>query len=359
MGLVDRIKGLWRRETTRVVHGWIGAGDGSTATKAGGQPPGTAIPANSRYVELIIADFGLRFEKDRAAKRSPVFASAVTWKSPGGADVKISKTLSDDSLASIGADESVVTIHSEVPLSPLLPIGANNVEYTVGLLSAPGTSLFAGVAGFISSVAEMTQLTELTAVGKVADKVATGVDEILGNDEIEGRIGFHGAVLASDPRAGYYVVTSRDSAESRLEDLAVVGGKLRMRIGDASVDPEGFDYLLLQVAVRGSQPDRWRDIPSVAGPWKIAEDKLAQATTEQAVTEAGVSFKLAVANARNDPNLAVGDRDLAAEAILSNWRRASEHTFVTGGGDAAGFADGTDPAVLLGLARSIAEDAEA
>ena len=351
MGLVDKIKDLWRRETTHVVHGWVGLVDGAAVAADG-------IPPRNRYVELIVADFGLRFERERAAGRSPVFASAVTWQSPSGADLHISKTLSDDDFASIGAGDAVVTIHSGVPLTTLLPLGASSVEYTVGLLSAPGTSLFSGVAAFLSNVADLTQRTELTAVGAVADKVATGLDTILGNDEIAGKIGFHGAVLASEPRAGYYVVTSLDSTRNRLDHLTVVDGRLRFFADGAWRDPSGFDYLLIRVALRGSQPDRWRDIQSVAGPWKTAEEKLAQATTAQAVTEAGVSFKLAVANARNDPNLSVGDRDLAAEEIRSNWERGSQQAFGPGPGEASGFADGAEAAALLELARSIAETAE-
>lgn len=350
MGLVEKIKGLWRQETTSVVHGWIGLVDGVAV-------PADASPPHSRYVELVVVDFGLRFKKDRAAGRSPVFASAVTWQSPNGDDLHISKTLSDDDFASIGADDAVVTIHSMVPLTTLLPLGATNVEYTVGLLSAPGTSLFSGVASFLSNVADLTQRTELTAVGAIADKVANGIDTILGNDEITGRIGFHGAVLASEPRAGYYVVTSLDAAQHRLDHLTVIDGRLKSYREGAWSDPSGFDHLLLRVALRGSQPHRWRDIDSVAGPWKMAEDKLAQATTAEAVTEAGVSFKLAVANARNDPNLAVTDRDLAADEIRANWERGAQQVFGPGSGGASGFADAAEVEGMLELARSISESA--
>lgn len=350
MGLVDRIKGLWRHETTHVVHGWVGLVDGAAAL------PDTS-PPRSRYVELIVADFGLRFEKDRAAGRSPVFASAVTWRSPSGEDLHISKTLSADDFASIGADDAVVTIHSGVPLTTLLPLGASNVEYTVGLLSAPGTSLFSGVASFLSDIADLTQRTELTAVGAIADKVAGGIDTILGNDEIAGRIGLHGAVLASEPRAGYYVVTSLDAGQFSLEHLAVIEGRLRFSRDGAWGDPSGFDYLLIRVALRGSQPDRWRDLSSVAGPWKTADDKLAHATTAEALTEAGVSFKLAMANARNDPNLAVGDRDLAAEEIRAQWEKGAQQVFGPNRCGASGFADGAEADAMLELALSISETA--
>lgn len=350
MGLVDKIRQLWRRETTQVVHGWVGLVDGVAEAP-------DEIPPSERYVELVAAGFGLRFEQERAAGRSPVFASAVTWQSPSGEVLHISKTLSDEDFESIGAGGAFVTIHSQVPLTTLLPLGASNVEYTVGLLSAPGDSLFAGVAAFLSNVADLTQRTELTAVGAVADKVATGLDTILGNDTITGRLGLHGAVLASEPRAGYYVVTSLPSAPPLLDHLTVIDGRLRFFSEGVWGDPAGFDYLLLRVALRGSQPDRWRDLESVAGPWKAAEEKLAQATTAQAVTEAGVAFKLAVAQARNDPNLAVGDRDLAAEEIRAHWERSSRDAFGPGSVGASGFVDGADAAALLELARSIGDAA--
>lgn len=311
MSVDEVLRGLWKSESKSVVHGWVGE-----ATT----PKDTDV-----YVKVTCVAFGLKFVKDRMKGRAPVFVSEVDW--PNGAEnIQITKTLGPSSFEGIHDGGFGTTIFSSVDLTDALPLNQGSIDIRAVLLSLPQTGLLDRATAFLSDLADLTQVPQLTAAAPIASKIASGVDKLLGNDEANGLIALMTSVSLDEPKAGYYVVTSLKADDGwTLRHLNVEKDQLRFWAGAGEWKPiEGVDFLLLRVSLLDSQPKRWRAIEPITTLWQRAKAALTAAKTPTEVKEAGRLALAAMDRAAADPNLTVKDRKKAAADIHRDWKKALE-----------------------------------
>ncbi len=308
MTFIDKIGQLWRSNADRVVHGWV---DATVEQGAEGR----------NYLQVRCTDLGLRYDREWFAERRPVLQGVVRWPHRGGS-ISVSSTIGPSNFTNLHDGGFGTLVSSDVELTGNLPLNSSDVEVTVGLLAAPGESLLDRASKFLGDLGELTKIPQLTAAAPVAQKIATGVDSLLGNDDTKGLLAFRTTIPADTPRRGYYVLTDWPTTTGNLGALRVADSKLEVNYeGIGWSEPQGFNYLVLEFRVEGSKPTRWEELPEIFDAFSTAIDKLANATTKKAVAEAGVALELAVNAAQSSSNLTATDREVAEIEMLRKWDR--------------------------------------
>ena len=286
----------------------------------------TESPEGHQYLQVRCAAMSLRFSRDRLTDRTPVLQSVIRWPTREG-PIAISQTI-DQSRFTLGADGGdggfLVFDVADKALCGELPLNFGDVEVDVAVLAVPGSSLLDRATAFLSEVAALTLVPQLTAAAPLATKIANGVDSLLGNDEVEGILALSTSVPADAPRAGYYVVTDLTANSTHsLDDLSVIDDRLQRYSRERKrwEPATGFSYLLLEVVIDGSKPNRWADLPEIVDLSVAALTSLSTARTEQDVRDAWPQMHLAVLKALYSQNLAHRDRDLAAKSLTDQWKQ--------------------------------------
>lgn len=308
MSFTEKIGQWWRSNADTVVNGWLDATE----------VPGTE---GRNYLQVRCTDLGLQYNREWFAERRPVLQGIVRWPHRGGS-ISVSSTIGPSNFTNLHEGSFGTLVSSDVELTGNLPLNASDVDVTVGLLAAPGESLLDRASKFLGDLAELTKAPQLTTAAPIAQKIAAGVDSLLGNDETKGLLAFRTSIPADTPRRGYYVLTDWPTNKGSLEALRVSNNKLQ--VNDKSVgwsEPQDFNYLVLEFRVEGSKPTRWEELPEIFDVFSTALDKLANATTRKAVADAGVALELAVNAAQNSSNLTAGDREIAEVEMLRKWER--------------------------------------
>jgi hypothetical protein len=316
MAFTEKIAELWRRQSRDFVSGWV------TAYPQVATP---LPPTAGRYLKVTCMDFGLRYDRDRMANRAPVFASQVVW--PFASErITITKTLGPSSFQALHSGDFLTTVVDNVGLTDLLPLESGSVDITAALMSAPQSTLLGQATSFLDDLSELTQVPQLTAAAPIARKIADGVDRILGNDETTGLIGFTTTVDAAELHTGYYAVTTWPTGGFRDANgyLAVQNGHLTAYQNNKWAPAEGFDYILIRIAVYGQQPLRWKSIPSITDLWEVARAKLSSARSTEMVEDAASAILVAVDRAEAEPNLCTADQKDAAKTLMADYHAAYE-----------------------------------
>lgn len=314
MGLVDMLKDLWKKESSTVVHGWIPR-DGATYGPS---------DEGRNYLSVSCSDVGIRFERERFGDRLPVLQSLITWPSDDQ-KITVSSTLGPSSFTALNEGEFARLVHRDVALTGDLPMNADAVHVVVGLIAAPGESLLDQATDFLGDLATLTQVPQLTMAAPVAAKIAQGVDKLLGNEDTRGLIALQTSIQADRLRDGYLVVTDWLASEGSLDQLVVTDSGLKVREpGDPTevLHLPSFSFIVLDVQVTPSKPQRWRELTSVSKLAKTAVSQLAKAKSTEDVDAAGNAAQVAMNEVLFEPNLTVADRDIAAAQILSMWEDA-------------------------------------
>jgi hypothetical protein len=317
VGFLSKVRTLWQAEAQQYVHGWI-------------RPNGPAAPVEPGegryYLQVRCAAMSLRFSRERFADRSPVLQSVIRWPTRGER-IAVSQTIDQSRFTQAGdAGTSGFRVFdvADKALSGDLPLNAGDVEVDVAVLAAPGSSLLKQATSFLSEVASLTMIPQLTAAAPVATKIASGVDTLLGNDDVEGILAFSTSVPAGRPRPGYYAVTDIvATSDDDLQRLDVKDDQL-LRYSherDRWEPATGFSYLLLEFRVEETKPSRWTELPEIVDLCESALEQLSKARTEQDIREAWPQMHLAVLKALYNQNLAHSDRDPAARALTDQWKQ--------------------------------------
>ena len=247
--------------------------------------------------------------------------SLVSW--PNNRDrITVASTLGPSSFTALNEGDFARLIQKDVALTGDLPMNGDAVNIVVGLLAAPGDSILDQATEFLGDLASLTQVPQLTAAAPVASKIAQGVDKLLGNDDIAGLLAMQASIQADRLKDGYLVVTDWPTTEGALDRLAVTGEGLRVRDSDDPKflrPPSGFNFLVLDVQVTPSKPQRWRQLASVADLAAQANEQLARAKSAEDVAAAGSSILVAMSTVLFEPNLTTEDQEVAAAAIEHQW----------------------------------------
>lgn len=318
MGFWDKIGALWKTESQQYVHGWVHSSPAAAAIDPG---------AGTHYLQVRLTAMSLRYSRDKLAGRSPVLQSAIRWP-VGGEWITVAQTIDRSRLSQAADPEDAPDFEvyqvSDLALSGDLPLNAGDVEVSVALLAAPGSSVLDHATAFLNDIASLTLVPQLTTAAPVASKIAGGVDKLLGNDEVSGVLAFCTSVPAEEPRDGFYLVT--DVPTQSGQDLARFAVKDHTLLhwsdqAQAWQPAAGFSYLLIEFSVEGPKPTRWTELPEITDLSKAALQQLAQATTDADVERAAPQLKLAAMKALYSPDLAHVDRDPAAQALADQWKQ--------------------------------------
>ena len=201
----------------------------------------------------------------------------MTWPS-GDERITVSTTLGPSSFTALNEGDFARLVQRDVVLTGDLPMNTDAVSVVVGLMAAPGDTLLDQATEFLGDLASLTRVPQLTMAAPVATKIAQGVDKLLGNDETFGLIALQTSIQADRLTDGYLVVTDWPTDEGSLERLAVSGSGLKVRDADNSdvLRPAtGFNYMVLDVQVTPSKPQRWRELTTVSALTKSAVGQLA------------------------------------------------------------------------------------
>ncbi len=317
MGFLAKISALWTRESERCVHGWVQS-----------HPPAPVIEpgAGTHYLQVRLTDMSLRFSRQHFSDRDPVMQSAIVWP-VGDERITVARTFDHTRFSQVSnaeeAPEFAVYHVADLALSGDLPLNSGDVEVNVALLAAPRSSVLDHAASFLNDVASLTLVPQLTVAAPVATKIASGVDKLLGNEDVAGVLAFCTSVSADAPRAGYYLVTDLPAQSAKDLDWFAVRdhGLLRWSDEQQAWQPAtGFSYLLIEFSVEGPKPTRWTELPEITDLSKAALQQLAQATTQAEVERAAPQMKLAAIKAIYSPDLAHVDRDPAAQSVADQWK---------------------------------------
>lgn len=319
MGFLDKIGALWQQESQRCIHGWV---------QSHRHPAATVEPgAGMHYLQVRLAEMSLRFSRERFADRSPVIQSAIVWP-VGGERITVAQTVDhtrfSPATSTSEAPEFAVYHVNDLALSGDLPLNSGDVEVNVALLAAPGSSLLDRATSFLNDIASLTLVPQLTVAAPVATKIAGGIDQLLGNEDVAGVLAFSTSVPADRARAGYYLLTDLplQSSDDLTRFVVEDGSLLRWSDPDHAWQPAaGFSYLLVEFRVEGSKPTRWTELPEITDLSQAALERLAQASTDADVERAAPQMKLAAMKAFYSPDLAHVDRDPAAQAVVDQWNQ--------------------------------------
>lgn len=312
MSIKDKLMDLWQRESSAVVHGWL----------PGGQTYGPD-DEGTRYLEISCVDLSIKYDRERLGTRRPVLQSLVTW--PNRSDrITVSRTLGPSNFTALHDGDFAHLLQSGVALTGDLPMNAGSVDVVIGLLAAPGESLLDKATDFLSDLAELTQVPQLTAAAPIASKITGGVDKLLGNEETIGLLALQTSIQADALRDGYLVVTDWPAETGDLGRLRVQDGQGLEQLGDDQQwrPARGFNYVVLRVVTRPSKPDRWEELMAVSTLVQDALDELAEARTDEDVTAAGSAILVAMSKVTLEENLTREDREVGGDRIQAAWERA-------------------------------------
>ena len=314
VSFLDKVKSIWQEHEKQYVHGWVQ----SDAYGPGGDQ-------QSHYVQVRCAAMSLRFAKTNTVSRSPVLQSSVRWPNRGE-HITVSSTI-DKSLfgGSEGPTFEVLEV-ADRALTGDLPLNGGDIDVDIALLAAPGSSLFDRVTLFLNDVAEMTMVPQLTTAAPIAEKIAAGVDSLLGNDEVQGILALATSISTDAPHVGFYVLTDLPVGQQSLERLYVKDGQL-LQFDEPSQQwraASGFGYIVIEVRPKPSQPNRWKELPSIVDLSQSALQTLTKARTVEDVRDAWPQMHEAIIRAGYSPDLAEVDRKLAAQALTAQWKEETQ-----------------------------------
>lgn len=317
VGFLNTVRKVWQEESRHYVHGWIPS-----------DPPAEPLEEGEGkyYLHVRCAGMSLKFSRDRFTDRSAVLQSVIRWPTRGE-PIVISQTIDQSRFTPAsdgGADAFDVFEVTDKALSGDLPLNTGNVDVDIAVLAAPESSLLKQATSFLTEIASLTMIPQLTAAAPVAAKLVVGVDTLLGNEDVKGVLALSTSVAANEPRSGYYAVTDlvSDSVDAE-QHLRVKDRRLQQysRERQEWEPATGFSYLLLEIRVKGSKPTRWQELPEIVELGEAALSRLSGARSEQDIRDAWPQMHLAVLKAVYSQDLAHVDRDLAAQALTDQWKQ--------------------------------------
>jgi hypothetical protein len=195
------------------------------------------------------------------------------------------------------------------PLTQLVPYNGGVVELEAALVAMQGTSLIDAGIKVLKDFSDLIAPPLTQALG-IAQKVASGIENLLGATNGTVHLGMHQAFASqggggNEFRSGYVAVILATATQVTKEELSVKEGQLHYRGNPL----EGYDYLLLRIEGRKERDDwRMKNIEE-------AISKAAEALIQGEKEKADAYKKIALTAAFTSPDLVVNDRRRVVQAI--------------------------------------------
>ncbi len=324
MGFKELIQGQWKTQSKAYVNGWITniePKESQTPVESATFATPTDGPGRF-YVQVRCTDLRIRYEVEKLTQWQPVLQSQIQWRTPNDT-ISVSATFGPSTFRSLGESSFKTLAAENVALSGELPLN-QDISLLVGLLREPGNSLLDRATNFLSSLAEFTHVPQLSTAAPIADKIAEGVDKLLGNDDSQGILALSLQIDATKPASGYYVCSSADRQKRSTDLMRVYKERLQVWAANEQGKSEWqyvteFDYFLLNVALEPPQPNRWRTLPSILDKVQASTRKLDEANTSGALVGASIEMLEAARLARFSPDLIFIDQKSTQETIRQEW----------------------------------------
>jgi hypothetical protein len=217
-------------------------------------------------------------------------------------------------------------------LTELLPYNGGAVEIDSGLIALKGANHLAPAIRILQSFSGLVA-APLLPVLSIAEKVATGMQDLVGSLDGEVHLSLHDTFTTGDGggakmRAGYAAVVLATDDQVKPGRLSVRENRLQYAAtpGGAPQPLGGFDYMLFHIEGR-TERDDWR-LSNIQKPLEEAIAALIAGEKEKA----DALTKVALTAAMTSPDLAVQDRRRVALAIRDELKAiAGEGLGATGG----------------------------
>lgn len=316
MSLWDRIKSWKTQNAQQLVYVRIPA-DRTDA------PGGAPIKANGGYLRLWLSDMLLSRSRAWFTEWHPCVQTAVRLDFGG------KKAAAVTHVASPPRDALSPGVFVGYPVTGLLPFAGGVVEVEAALLALKGESYLATALGILESFSSLLTGPLCEALG-VAEKVATGLDKLVGATDGQVHLGLHDAFgSAGGPSAlapGYLAVVNATPQQLDGSRLGVANKRLVVAADGGWAPLQGYDYMLYYVEGRVERDD-WR-LPAIQGPL----DQALEAIVLGDGPKADAHKKAALIAALTCKELTPLDRQRVARAVKDELAAASAGPGVTGQG---------------------------
>jgi hypothetical protein len=201
-------------------------------------------------------------------------------------------------------------------MTELLPFNGGIMEIEAALLALPGKNHLNAVIGLLQDFSGLIA-PPFGQVLTIAEKVSSGMQNILNATQGQVHIGFHQELVSSggggknDLRPGYIAVILATEDNVKSARLSVKDDRLyySSKEGAQPQPLTGYDYMLFRIEGREDRDD-WR-LSNIEEPLNKAIEAIINEETEKA----DAYRKVALATALTSPDLAVFDRRRVAQAI--------------------------------------------
>jgi hypothetical protein len=308
MTLWDRIKSWKTQNAQQLVYVRIPADRTDV-------PRGKPIAANRGYLRLWLSDMFLSQSRAWFTEWHPCVETAVQLDLGGKKGATVTHVASPPRAALSPG------VFVGYPVTDLLPFAGGVVEIEAALLALKGESYLAAALGILESFSGLVTGPVSEALG-VAEKVATGLDKLVGATDGQVHLGLHDAFgSAGGPSAlapGYLAVVRATPQQLDGSRLGVASKRLFVQTDAAWVPLQGHDYMLYYVEGREERDD-WR-LPAIQGPL----DQALEAIVLGDGPKAGAYKKAALIAALTCKELTPLDRQRVARAVKDELAAAAD-----------------------------------
>ncbi len=271
------------------------------------------IEAGRDYFRLWLNEMWLSVDQGWLRDRYPVVHSMVTLNY-GAQTLELPYVAGPLNMKGVSLPNLGKAISLNHKLTTLLPFNGGTVELEAGLLAIPGKDVVGSLLKVLGDFASLVVVPQLSGALQVAEKVSSGLQEIVNPSQGSLHLGLHQTFGGSGPRQltpGYHVVIQAKSDTIDPKKLWVVNDRLQHGTSAANSTPlSEYDYMLLQIE-RTSERDDWGSFTSVETPFNAA----VQALSLHDESTAQVHLQTAKMVALTSPDFTQVDRLRVIDAI--------------------------------------------
>lgn len=283
------------------------------------KPAPVTIQAGKTYFRLRLASVFLHKRVQGGKSWYPAVHSLVRFDF-AGQKVDVPNIVDP----TIGSQKSGETILRDVSLTPAMPFSGGMISINVGLMAMEEENHVAGFIKVFGSFAEQLAVPQLSSAIKIAQPLASGLQELFGMGNGRLHLGLKQDFAAGQLTQGYVIIiraAERDLVKTRLwvRDLQLCEGPSL----DDNKPFEEFDHLLLRVEVLTDRDD-WDKLTFIDEPFQQALDAL-QGGDDEAQKKADLFMQTALRRILKSPDLTQADRTRVMVLLKEQYKSAKEN----------------------------------
>ncbi|MFI9811390.1 hypothetical protein [Saccharothrix variisporea] len=218
-------------------------------------PDGQPVRPNAGYLRVLLAEGALARSRTWGNDHFPVLHGGVSLNALGAAPITFT------SFSRAPEEWTTPGVVLDHPLTMLLPFTGGTVEIEAALYQATADGPLKTAVDLVGNLASLMG-PPLSFASQIADKVSTGLDQVLDATGNQPVLGLHMTMVSPGGggrvlRPGHLVVVNTPPAALNGSTLVIHDGRLHLRDGDNVRLPEGVDYLVVRVECRAERDD-WR-----------------------------------------------------------------------------------------------------